>query len=211
MASPTVSHVDTSEIATRIARVAAQLFATDGYDATSVRTIVDAAGVTKPTLYYYFQSKEGLAQALLTVPIGRLAEGMREILHGPGTATAKLTAVIEEHFRLCRDDPDRARFAYALFFGPRSSRLSADLAQLGQSLTELVREAVGRLAEDRLIAGERVGECTAAVRGLIAIYTMDYLYRGQELDTHLAGRLVVDLLEGFGHQRARSLTAAQRN
>ena len=40
-----------------------------GFDATSVREIVEAAGVAKPTLYYYFGSKEGLAQALLTVPL----------------------------------------------------------------------------------------------------------------------------------------------
>ncbi|MBI2823573.1 MAG: TetR/AcrR family transcriptional regulator [Planctomycetia bacterium] len=210
MASPT-EHVEASEIAARIARVAARLFATDGYDATSVRTIVDAAGVTKPTLYYYFQSKEGLAQALLMVPIGRLAEALREILRTPGAAIEKLIAVIDEHFRLCRDDPDRARFAYALFFGPRSSHLSAELAELGQSLAELVQQAIERLAEEGVIARERVAECTAAVRGLIAIYTMDYLYRGQELDTHLAGRLVADLLAGFARHEARSLTPAQRN
>ena len=40
-----------------------------GYDATPVRAIVEAAGVTKPTLYYHFGSKEGLAQALDPVPL----------------------------------------------------------------------------------------------------------------------------------------------
>jgi len=33
--------------------------------ATSVREIVEAAGVTKPVLYYYFQSKEGIYLAIL--------------------------------------------------------------------------------------------------------------------------------------------------
>ncbi len=62
---PAPAGVESSEITRRIARVAAQLFATLGYDATSVRNIVEAAEVTKPTLYYHFQSKEGLAHALL--------------------------------------------------------------------------------------------------------------------------------------------------
>ena len=53
--------------AVHIARVAARLFATQGYDATSVREIVEGAGVAKPTLYYYYRSKEGLAKALVPV------------------------------------------------------------------------------------------------------------------------------------------------
>ena len=61
-----------SPVARHIARAAARLFAERGYDATSVREIVEAAGVAKPTLYYYFRSKEGLAQALLTVPLTSL-------------------------------------------------------------------------------------------------------------------------------------------
>ena len=62
-------------MARHIARTAARLFAERGYDATSVREIVEAAGVAKPTLYYYFRSKEGLAQALLTVPLNEPGRG----------------------------------------------------------------------------------------------------------------------------------------
>ena len=41
------------------------LFAEKGYASTSVREIVSSAGVTKPVLYYYFHSKEGMFQAIL--------------------------------------------------------------------------------------------------------------------------------------------------
>jgi len=44
---------------------AARLFVERGYDAVSVREIVKAAGVTKPALYYYFGSKEGVALAIM--------------------------------------------------------------------------------------------------------------------------------------------------
>lgn len=44
----------------RLLKVALQLFAEKGYEATSVREIALASAVTKPTLYYYFKSKEGL-------------------------------------------------------------------------------------------------------------------------------------------------------
>ncbi len=207
-----VSHgVASSEIAERIARSAARLFASEGYDATSVRNIVEAAAVTKPTMYYYFDSKEALAQRLLTDALDKLAAGLRAIIVGPGTATEKLIALFDEHFRLCRDDPDRARFAYAVFFGPRNSHLSAMLADLGQELTELVSSVVGALAAERIIAAQRTEECTASVRGLVAIYTMDYLYRDLNLDAGLARRLVMDLLDGFSDQATRRLSEPQRN
>src|SRR3954471_12922941 len=85
-----------------LARVAARLFATQGYEATSVRMIVEAAGVTKPTLYYHFGSKEGLAQALLTLPMSQLARRMRSILEERGDPVGALIAVVEAHFAFCK-------------------------------------------------------------------------------------------------------------
>src|SRR5690349_10310378 len=117
----------TSEVARHIARVAAQLFATRGYDATPVREIVEAAGVTKPTLYYHYGSKEGLAQALLTEPITRLNENLRKILDGPGDAVAKLVGTFEAHFASCREDPERMRFFFALYFGPGARGLLEEM------------------------------------------------------------------------------------
>jgi AcrR family transcriptional regulator len=55
----------TSDTRESLIKQAARLFAERGYDAVSVREIVEAAGVTKPALYYYFGNKEGLARAVL--------------------------------------------------------------------------------------------------------------------------------------------------
>src|SRR5438093_777895 len=99
--------MDTSapnEAARQLARVAARLFATRGYDATPVRAIAEAAGVTKPTLYYHFGSKEGLAQALLTAPLDRLAATLHAILEGAGAPVDQLVELIEAHFAFCRAD-----------------------------------------------------------------------------------------------------------
>ncbi|MCR4715720.1 MAG: TetR/AcrR family transcriptional regulator [Lachnospiraceae bacterium] len=45
--------------------VALHMFSDKGYDAVSVQEIVESAGITKPTLYYYFGSKYGLLEAIL--------------------------------------------------------------------------------------------------------------------------------------------------
>ena len=48
-----------------ILKSALDLFYAKGYDAVGVQETVDKAGISKPTLYYYFGSKLGLLQNLL--------------------------------------------------------------------------------------------------------------------------------------------------
>lgn len=48
----------------RILESALQIFSAKGFEGTSVSDIVNKAGVTKPTLYYFFTNKEGLYKAV---------------------------------------------------------------------------------------------------------------------------------------------------
>jgi AcrR family transcriptional regulator len=192
------SEVGTSEVARHIARVAAQLFASQGYDATPVRTIVEAAGVTKPTLYYHYGSKEGLAQALLTVPMSRLNDKLRKILDDAGDPVEMLERTFEAHFASCREDPDRTRFVFALFFGPLASGLSGEMERFKGGMTCLMGEVVRFAAAAGVIDPSRVEAFATACRGLIVVSIMDFLYKDVDLGPGLAGRLVGDLLDGFG-------------
>ena len=61
---------------------ALHLFYVRGYDAVGVQEIVDAAGVTKPTLYYYFGSKKGLLETLLSTRCQELEEELKTAAEG---------------------------------------------------------------------------------------------------------------------------------
>ena len=61
----------------RLLASSAELFARKGYASTTVREIVEAAKVTKPALYYYFQNKRKFILELM-----REAESRFEILLG---------------------------------------------------------------------------------------------------------------------------------
>jgi len=52
-------------------RAAVDIFSLKGYAATSVGEIVAAAGVTKPVLYYHFESKEKLYLTLMEESLGQ--------------------------------------------------------------------------------------------------------------------------------------------
>ena len=53
---------------------ALELFAAKGYEGVSVSELTEAAGITKPTLYYYFGSKEGVFEAVVQLHYDRLNE-----------------------------------------------------------------------------------------------------------------------------------------
>lgn len=195
---PASTRSGSSEVAQHIARVAAHLFATQGYDATPVRAICEAAGVTKPTLYYHYGSKEGLAQALLLVPMTRLRADLKTILDAGGDPVDMLVRMFEGHFAWCRDDPDRARFVFALCFGPLAKGLMAEMEKFKGGMSCVVGELVRHAARAGVIDPDRVEEFMAASRGLILISIMDYLYKNQELGPGLAEQQVRDLLRGFG-------------
>ena len=71
------------EVRGRIIREATRLFAERGYAATSVREIAEAVGVTKPTLYYHFGSKDGLFTALVNHHLGCWLDVIAGCLQAP--------------------------------------------------------------------------------------------------------------------------------
>lgn len=61
----------------RILQCALELFYAKGYDAVGVQEIAEKAGITKPTLYYYFGSKYGLLETLLNTEFEKLRKILR--------------------------------------------------------------------------------------------------------------------------------------
>jgi AcrR family transcriptional regulator len=63
----------------RIREAAFRLFAARGVDATSLRTIAEAAGTSAPLVVHHFGSKEGLVRAVDEAAIARFRAALEEI------------------------------------------------------------------------------------------------------------------------------------
>jgi AcrR family transcriptional regulator len=61
-----------SDTRQNVLQAARTLFAQQGYTATSVRQIAEAAGIGKATIYHHFPDKETIALALLEESLGRM-------------------------------------------------------------------------------------------------------------------------------------------
>ncbi|MEO3812638.1 helix-turn-helix domain-containing protein [Sphaerisporangium sp. B11E5] len=55
---------ETTDTRTRIQEIALRLFTEQGYEATSLREIAEALGVTKAALYYHFKTKDDIIASL---------------------------------------------------------------------------------------------------------------------------------------------------
>lgn len=102
----------------KLLRAALTLFTQRGYSATTVRELVETAGVTKPVLYYYFGSKEGLFLELMRTHFGRLEAAVDIYGKGKGSIRERLTAMLDRGFVYAGQNLDFIRLMHAVYFGP---------------------------------------------------------------------------------------------
>ncbi|NXY97686.1 TetR/AcrR family transcriptional regulator [Streptomyces sp. BR123] len=90
---------------------AAEVFAAQGYNATTVRTIADAAGMLAGSLYYHFDSKESMLDEILSTFLNELWEGYDAVLAAGLGPRETIEALVTESFR----EIDRHRAAVAIY------------------------------------------------------------------------------------------------
>ncbi|MFF3640836.1 TetR/AcrR family transcriptional regulator [Streptomyces sp. NPDC002564] len=91
--------------------IAADVFAEQGYNATTVRKIADAAGMLAGSLYYHFDSKESMLEEILRTFLTELWDGYDAVLRAQLGPRATLEALVTESFR----EIDRHRAAVAIY------------------------------------------------------------------------------------------------
>ncbi|WP_344011707.1 TetR/AcrR family transcriptional regulator [Streptomyces thermospinosisporus] len=90
---------------------AAEVFAEQGYKATTVRRIADHAGMLAGSLYYHFDSKESMLEEILRTFLDELWDGYDAVLKAGLGPRETLEALVTESFR----EIDRHRAAVAIY------------------------------------------------------------------------------------------------
>ncbi|WP_425584600.1 TetR/AcrR family transcriptional regulator [Streptomyces levis] len=90
---------------------AAEVFAEQGYNATTVRKIADHAGMLAGSLYYHFDSKESMLEEILRTFLDELWDGYDTVLGAGLGPRETLQALVTESFR----EIDRHRAAVAIY------------------------------------------------------------------------------------------------
>lgn len=186
-----------SAIAAKLLACAVDLFAHKGYQATSTREIVEAAGVTKPMLYYYFENKEGLLAAAMSHFVDPFHERLRRVFAETTDPRERLTELVWVHLDFCQSHKSLARLFYALSFGPDDQAGQVDLSRYIDEGNALLAQAVEDVRAAGLIRAGSEESFLIAVHGTINILVMASLKESHPLTDELARRIIDDLWQGY--------------
>jgi AcrR family transcriptional regulator len=94
---------------------AAQLFSKKGYNGVSMREIAEQSSISKPTIYYYFGSKEGIYSSLVQIGLAHGENYLEAIFKQSIPVKEKLVQLTKFHFNESIKYPEFAKFLLSMF------------------------------------------------------------------------------------------------
>jgi AcrR family transcriptional regulator len=195
-----VVDVQQATSAERILSTALDLFAIKGYDATAVREICEAAGITKPTLYHFYGSKDGVFQALVQSGFLQFRELVDKSLATPGSFRCRVKVLARSLFASATGKPRFWRFMHSVIWAPPGTALPPT-----ESCSEFydgVIRAIAVAADEAVLQGE-ISPGPNHVRMLILMGAMSEAATGHvisgkpELTPTLADELIDTIFDGW--------------
>ena len=177
----------------RILQAAERLFAENGYAATSVAQIAQAAGANRALLYYYFRDKRDLYWAIIQSGLEELQGVLANIGRAPGGPWERLEAFVRSYYEFLLSRHHLARMVFReLMVGNEQLGLPID-AYVGENLGQ-----VRRMIEDGLRRGQLQGcdpELTAfSLFGMIHVFFMQRLATGRSFPSDVVVAHTMSLL-----------------
>lgn len=202
---PGLDDTDRPENARRMLRAGLQLFARKGYKGTSVREIVQAAQVTNPMLYYYFDDKEGLFRELIDYMFETLAQDIAVRMAESSSLNEMVEAFIAGYFKACRRSPIAVKFFYTVIFGPTEGTPRFDIFEEREQIIEGIAAQLQRAADEGagLPSGGFSAEfLTEQLLGLVSNHLMRGLKeaeQAEDFEAHLRGFLSEEAAEDLSN------------
>jgi AcrR family transcriptional regulator len=193
----------------RLLDSAMALFSEKGYAATSIREIIERAGVTRPVLYYYFKNKEDLFRHIVESSFDEFVGDLRVTLDRSAGCTARLAAVACEAFRQCGEYPDVVRLILQMFMAPPGHVPQLDKTRLWESWFSRIRDIMTEGLKAGELRGGDAHELAIAFTGMVTLHIMLHVNRPEARLRPEQGEALVDLfLAGGGVPKAERCEAS---
>jgi AcrR family transcriptional regulator len=170
------------DVRERIFSSALKHFSQKGFAATSLREISQDAQTTKPMIYYYFGSKEGLYGSIVREILEEMADAIRTRL--PSDANPRDQAMAfcgryMDHF-LAKEE------IIALVLREVFGLGGAPMAAFARTLGEDVRQPLDEILERGMSCGafqrDNVDTCATAITGILNMFILAHVFGGAEID-----------------------------
>lgn len=174
---------------------ALELWSERGYEAVGVQEIVEAASVTKPTLYHYFGSKRGLLDALVDERSVGLSESLAVAADYHGDLVATLEAVVRAYFDFAQSNAAFYRMQLAFWFAPSQSDEHQAILARNLNQHEILERLFEAATKDHGNMRGRGRAYAATFLGMINTYIGLWLNGHARLDD----KLVYQAIHQFQH------------
>lgn len=183
---------------------AIQEFARKGYSGTSVQDILKATGLSKPTLYYHFQSKAGLFRAIMDFAYDECLSRMQDrVAKADGGTKENLIAVTIAMFEFAEKRPQLLRLVFATnFAAPEEIPAECVDKEKRRRNFDFVKDIVEEGVKAKELDGSfSAPELAHGLYGAITHHTRLHLLCGDgKLNARVAARLVDLYLYGAKRQ-----------
>jgi AcrR family transcriptional regulator len=156
--------------------VALRLFASEGYENVGIQKIVETVAVTKPTLYHYFGSKNGLLVALLNAYFEPFLAELRQSAVYQRDITLTLERIAKTYFRFADEQPEFYRLALALTYAPAESEASKTLFPYIEQQYKILAEVFEQAERDHGNMCGRSHRYAITFLGMLNSYITTHFY-----------------------------------
>ena len=182
---------------TELLSCALRLFVAYGYDGVGVQQIVEAAGVTKPTLYHYFGNKLGVLEALLSEQLEGLHAGLVRAAGYQHDLPFTLTEIARVTFAFARSHPEVFRLHLSLWFAPVQSEAHKVAARFHERHYLIMERLFREAAQDHGNMKGRHRAYAATFLGMLHNYVALGLNNHTALNDSLAHQAVHQFMHGI--------------
>jgi AcrR family transcriptional regulator len=169
------------DVRQRIFESALRHFSEKGYAATSLREISSDARTTKPMIYYYFGSKEGLYSSIVRQILEEMAMAIRSGFPVDATPQERVMAFCERYLDHFLRQEEIIALVLREVFG-----LGGALDTFASTLGEDVRKTLDETLEAGMAAGVfqpgHVGRCATAITGILNMFILAHVFAGANFD-----------------------------
>jgi len=158
-----------SESRQKILDAALELFAQKGYATTTIREIIDAVGITAPSLYYYFGNKEGLYMELMRTHCAMIDSALASHLHTSESAKRRLKDLVDKIFFHVINDKDFFRLMFTIYYGPSQGSPYCDFISYHVKFHAAIKKIIGEGIASREFQPGNPGHMTWVIRGVVQL------------------------------------------
>lgn len=139
-----------NDLERQIIETAQQLFIEKGFAGTSMSDIAATVGINRPTLHYYFRTKDKMFKAVFSSIVISLMPKIQDIMKLDISFVDRMGMILDEYIELFTKEPYLPKFI--------CGEIQRDVNHLLEAAKELQFEAALTLIKDNLLAEMEAGK-----------------------------------------------------